>query len=705
MSPPRVLTIAGSDSGGGAGIQADLKTFLSLGTYGLSVLTALTAQSTTGVSAIHAPPASFVVDQLHAVTRDIRIDAVKLGMLCNHDILVALAHALASWKQQPRNASSPLGGHGVPIVLDPVMVSTSGSLLLSDSAVVSLIQHLLPLCTLLTPNLPEAKQLLRYANRAPTSGAAPSAPTGDQNDTGTGSASDAYHLEHSTDIPAMVQAANELAGLGPSAVLVKGGHAKLGRGQVLAQIAQLTAGRDQRPIAPLEQRPTSSRPDLADRTAERVSAIGGTSRSALGNGSDHEDDGRRQQDLAALAGLHGATITQSGNITVVRTDEFPYADILRNPPPPSQQPAFDGGDTADDDEQQVICDVLFERGGADGEGSYTLFVKPFVSSTATHGTGCTLSSAVAASLAQGHSLLRSVSIGIDYVQRAIACGIEDLGQGSGPLDHGFPIQARSLPRATRQAPHPLTLHLVSNSLPLWAAFTRSPFVLGIADRSIPLEAFVYFLRQDYVFLRHYARLWSLAATFAANSFEQIATFARISLSMVHEAEMHVGLCARFGVDKDDLEHGTVESQATLAYTRFVEGVGRSGGILDLIVALAPCLYGYGEVGLFLGRGEDERRRSRRRTGTEGGDGAGIKADGGDDREEGLQTWIQGYAGDEFQQAVRDGMALLEDIASQDPPSAVRLEKLQKIWDASCRLEIAMWDEAMRTEVRRGILDP
>ena len=107
-SPPRVLTIAGSDSGGGAGIQADLKTFLSLGTYGLSVITALTAQNTTGVSGIHPCPSEFVLQQFDSVTQDIEIDAVKIGMLCNEDIVTAVAKRLQSWKHQ----QGPHGGSG-----------------------------------------------------------------------------------------------------------------------------------------------------------------------------------------------------------------------------------------------------------------------------------------------------------------------------------------------------------------------------------------------------------------------------------------------------------------------------------------------------------------------------------------------------------------------------------------------------------------
>lgn len=141
------LTIAGSDSSGGAGIQADLKTFSALGTYGMSVITALTAQNTQGVHAVHAVPAEFITAQCHAVFSDVRVDGVKIGMLADTDIILAVASALRQWRPPC-------------VVLDPVMVAKGGHRLLVDSAVTALRQQLLPLANLVTPNLPEAAVLL-----------------------------------------------------------------------------------------------------------------------------------------------------------------------------------------------------------------------------------------------------------------------------------------------------------------------------------------------------------------------------------------------------------------------------------------------------------------------------------------------------------------------------------------------------------------
>lgn len=141
------LTIAGSDSGGGAGIQADLKTFSALGAYGMSVLTALTAQNTNGVSAVHPVPPEFVTAQIDAVFSDIRVDAVKLGMLATAPIIEAVAAGLA--KYQPKH-----------IVLDTVMIAKGGHPLLAGDAVSAIREQLLPLSSLITPNLPEAAALL-----------------------------------------------------------------------------------------------------------------------------------------------------------------------------------------------------------------------------------------------------------------------------------------------------------------------------------------------------------------------------------------------------------------------------------------------------------------------------------------------------------------------------------------------------------------
>jgi hydroxymethylpyrimidine/phosphomethylpyrimidine kinase len=261
------LTIAGSDSGGGAGIQADLKTFQAFGVFGTSAITALTAQNTLGVEAVHVIPIDMVKRQIHAVATDLRPDAFKTGMLATREVILAIAGAIRDER---------LG----PYVLDPVMVATSGDRLLDAGAETAIAQELLPLCTLVTPNLDEAAVLVRR-------------PVASVNE--------------------MHEAAQALVGLGARAALVKGGH---------------------------------------------------------------------------LAG-------------------------------------------------DVVTDVLF-----DGEAFHT-WRRPRLRSRKTHGTGCTLSAAITAGLANGDDLLGSVGAALDFVRRAIEQAPR-LGSGSGPLNHRVPARLESV---------------------------------------------------------------------------------------------------------------------------------------------------------------------------------------------------------------------------------------------------------------------
>jgi hydroxymethylpyrimidine/phosphomethylpyrimidine kinase len=149
MSVPRCLTIATSDSGGGAGIQADLKAFAAAGSHGSSVLVALTAQNTTAVTAVHELPPDFIRAQLDAVFGDIGVDAAKTGMLFSRQIIETVAEFLER--------------HPVPLVVDPVLIASSGAQLLQDDAVETLLGRLFPLATVVTPNLPEAEALTGLA--------------------------------------------------------------------------------------------------------------------------------------------------------------------------------------------------------------------------------------------------------------------------------------------------------------------------------------------------------------------------------------------------------------------------------------------------------------------------------------------------------------------------------------------------------------
>ncbi len=179
---PKALTIAGSDSGGGAGIQADLKAFFALGVHGSSVITAITAQNTKEVTAVHNVPIGIIEKQIDAVLSDIGADAVKIGMLSNAGIVKSVASSLKKYKIKN-------------IILDTVMVSASGAKLLEDSAVDSLKEELIPLALIVTPNIPEAESLADFK------------------------------IKRIEDVK---KAAKEIMKLGCKSVLIKGGHLNMG---------------------------------------------------------------------------------------------------------------------------------------------------------------------------------------------------------------------------------------------------------------------------------------------------------------------------------------------------------------------------------------------------------------------------------------------------------------------------------------------
>jgi hydroxymethylpyrimidine/phosphomethylpyrimidine kinase len=210
---PTALTIAGSDSGGGAGIQADLKAFARCGVHGTSAITAITAQNTVGVSAIHPVPPEIVLAQVRAVAGDIGIDAVKVGMLGTALVTEAVAQAL---DELPA---------GTPVVLDPVMISESGARLLEPEAERALVAEMLPRATVLTPNLPEARVLAGLApprsreQREHSPGQSPPASAGAAR--ASSSSTSADEQEDAEEAERLVRI---LLALGPASVVLTGGH-------------------------------------------------------------------------------------------------------------------------------------------------------------------------------------------------------------------------------------------------------------------------------------------------------------------------------------------------------------------------------------------------------------------------------------------------------------------------------------------------
>lgn len=203
--------------------------------------------------------------------------------------------------------------------------------------------------------------------------------------------------------------------------------------------------------------------------------------------------------------------------------------------------------------------------------------------------------------------------------------------------------------------------------PDWSAYVGHPFVTGLADGSLPRAAFLHYLRQDYVFLIHFARAWALAAAKAGSLAEMRAATATAHALLHEEMPLHVETCAAAGIDAAALE-ATPEAAANLAYTRFVLESGYSGDFLDLLAALAPCVLGYGEIGARLRSGQEQ---------------AGAYGD-----------WIETYGGEGYQSLCRDVGALIDGALAArlgtDWPSLPRADALARRFATATRLEIGFW---------------
>ena len=341
------VTIAGSDSSGGAGIQADLKTFSALGVYGASVITALTAQNTVGVTAIHDVPPDFVTAQIDAVFSDLAVDAVKIGMLARTGVIEAVAAGLDRWR--PAN-----------VVLDPVMVATSGDKLLAPDAIATLRHELLRRATVVTPNLPEAAALL------------------------------------DTDVAAsetemQVQAERILA-LGAQAVLIKGGH---GAGAVSTDFLF-----DGTSVTRL------SVPRIATRNTH---GTGCTLSSAIAAGL------AKGQNLADAVREAKAYVTAAIESQGRRLLAMGCPAVL-----------IKGGHG----QRAESTDYLVSGNGI------IVLAAPRIATNNTHGTGCSLSSAIAAGLAKGEELETAVRNAKAWISAAIAAADRlGVGHGHGPIHH------------------------------------------------------------------------------------------------------------------------------------------------------------------------------------------------------------------------------------------------------------------------------
>ncbi|KAH8691267.1 putative thiamine biosynthesis protein (Thi-4) [Talaromyces proteolyticus] len=309
-------------------------------------------------------------------------------------------------------------------------------------------------------------------------------------------------------------------------------------------------------------------------------------------------------------------------------------------------------------EARVVIDVLYS---ADNEDVF-LTETEFLTSKNTHGTGCSLASAIAANLARGSDLKRSIRAAIKYVEAGIKSSV-DMGQGSGPINHFHSFYMLPF------APGQFVDYVLSREdiQPIWHKFTDHDFVTGIGNGSLPVEKFKDYLVQDYLYLVHFARSNALAS-YKARSMDSIAASAKIVLHIKTETALHVNYCASFGLTLQEME-ATPEKQACVAYSRYILDIGQSEDWLALQVALAPCLIGYGAIARRL---HDDTKNT-----ISGKDGNRY------------WKWIENYTADDYVDAVRTGSELLESHMQKVSPS--RMEELIGIFKKATELEIGFWE--------------
>ncbi|KAJ3816719.1 hypothetical protein F5880DRAFT_1493988, partial [Lentinula raphanica] len=328
---------------------------------------------------------------------------------------------------------------------------------------------------------------------------------------------------------------------------------------------------------------------------------------------------------------------------------------------------------------QLVVDVLCQTPGP----RMTLFCRPRIDSTNIHGTGCTLSSAVAAGLALGADVSTAVRRAVRYTYLGIIAADPTIGHGHGPLNHFHSMSELVVPRPAPTTPYPLTTLLIHRAGDAWKAYVEHEFVRMLGEGTLPRENFVHFIRQDYLYLKYYARAYALLSA-KSTTFPSISRATQTVLNVLQEINTHKAFCASFGISEDELEQ-TTESAATAAYGGYLVDVGVRGDTMLLLMALLACLLGYGEVGLWLKKNVKKNEKS--------GDGANGWVIMNENDNPYVQ-WIEDYAGERYQAAVRAGLELIETRAASDPPSRARFEEWFAVWKRCTELEKGFWDMAM-----------
>lgn len=490
-SVPRVLSIAGSDPSGGAGIQADLKSIAASGGYGMAVLTALTAQNTQGVHAVHVPPASFLRAQLDALSDDIEIDAVKIGMLANAEVI----DTVLAWLTEVR---PPV------VVIDPVMVATSGDRLL-DADAEDALRLLFGQAHLITPNLLELGVI-------------------------TG--------REITDWRDALIAAAALADETGAAVLVKGGH---------------------------------------------------------------------------LAG-----------------EEAP--------------------------------DALVEPGGAVHE-----FAGVRIATRNTHGTGCSLSSALATRRAHGDDWPMALAASRAWLRESLREGEDlDVGTGHGPVSHFAGLWRRG-GAVTAPTPEELVDDWWARIAEIRADIDALPFIRALADGTLARQSFLFYLGQDALYLREYARVLAEAARLAPTSEEQAFWAQSAHGAIVGELELHASwLSPETGIGASTF--AAEPAPATTAYLDHLRSTAFGGDYAELIAAILPCFWLYTDLGKRLHAGE-------------------LGEDAGD-AEHPYASWLATYADPAFEEANRRAIGYVASAAAG--VAADSRARMFRAFELSSRHELAFF---------------
>ncbi|KAF2191036.1 hypothetical protein K469DRAFT_557529 [Zopfia rhizophila CBS 207.26] len=304
-------------------------------------------------------------------------------------------------------------------------------------------------------------------------------------------------------------------------------------------------------------------------------------------------------------------------------------------------------------DHDVVLNVLY------GDGNVTLIETTYLKSRNTHGTGCSLASAIACNLASGMDVIKAVKSANRYVEVGIKTS-KDIGKGSGPINHFHSTYILPF------APGGFIDYLLEREdvQEPWREYTEHDFVSQMADGTLPVELFKHYLIQDYLFLIHFARANALAA-YKSKSIQDIGRSARQVLHLQEEIKLHIEFCKGYGLSVEDIERQE-ESQACTAYTRYVLDIGQSEDWLALQMALLPCLIGYGKIARRL---HDDPRTKR----------GGSK----------YWKWIETYVAEDYVEAMKNGSDLIETHAARQ--SAARVDELAQIFIHATKMETGFWD--------------